>query len=98
MMVAWSRETYKDKPEPYKSILGMGCMNPGAFINSLHCVLKAQSFEEGVRANLLAGGDNCGRAMFVGSVLGAAFGVPPALAAKMEGLEAKNKVIAAALG
>ena len=54
---------------------------PCPLINSLplsFVILRdATSFAEGVRANTLAGGDNCGRALIVGSGLGARFGFSP---------------------
>ncbi len=39
-----------------------------------HILKTTGSFEDGVRKNLLAGGDSCGRAMALGSILGARFG------------------------
>ena len=39
-----------------------------------HILSKAGSYEEGIRANILVGGDSCGRAMALGSILGARFG------------------------
>lgn len=39
-----------------------------------HMLSKVGSYEEGVRANILAGGDSCGRSMALGSILGARFG------------------------
>lgn len=36
----------------------------------------ADSFESGVRANILEGGDSCGRALIVGAYLGQKYGVP----------------------
>ncbi len=39
-----------------------------------HILGRAGGFEEGVRANILAGGDSCGRSMALGSILGARFG------------------------
>jgi ADP-ribosylglycohydrolase len=39
-----------------------------------HILKTADSFEDGVRKNILAGGDSCGRAMALGSILGARFG------------------------
>ena len=52
-------------------------------MGALHVVLCATSFEDGIVTNTLAGGDNCSRGTAVGAVLGARFGVPPALAARM---------------
>lgn len=39
-----------------------------------HILATTDSFEDGVRNNILAGGDSCGRAMALGSILGARFG------------------------
>lgn len=41
---------------------------------AFHILNTAESFEDGVRKNILAGGDSCGRAMALGSILGARFG------------------------
>lgn len=42
----------------------------------------ADSFESGIRANILEGGDNAGRGVIIGAYLGAKFGVPPEWAQK----------------
>lgn len=39
-----------------------------------HILTTADSFEDGVRKNILAGGDSCGRAMALGAIMGARFG------------------------
>lgn len=39
-----------------------------------HILNTTDSFEDGVRKNILAGGDSCGRAMALGSILGARYG------------------------
>ncbi len=39
-----------------------------------HIANRAESFERAIRANILAGGDSCGRAMVLGAILGARFG------------------------
>ncbi len=39
-----------------------------------HILKTTDSFEDGVRKNILAGGDSCGRAMALGSILGARHG------------------------
>jgi ADP-ribosylglycohydrolase len=39
-----------------------------------HIANRARSYESAVRANILAGGDSCGRAMALGAILGARFG------------------------
>lgn len=38
-----------------------------------HIVNTAESYEEGIRSNILAGGDSCGRSMGLGAILGARF-------------------------
>ena len=53
-------------------LVGRSCGFPQALAGSLHAILGAQGdYVRGVRANLLAGGDNCCRASFVGAVLAA---------------------------
>jgi ADP-ribosylglycohydrolase len=39
-----------------------------------HIVNTAESYESGIRANILAGGDSCGRSMALGALLGALYG------------------------
>lgn len=41
---------------------------------ALHNILTAPSYTEAVRRNIYAGGDNCGRAILVGAVMGALHG------------------------
>jgi hypothetical protein len=69
--------------KPDFAAIGLACPNPQAFMGTLHVLLNATSFEDGVRMNLLAAGDNCSRATCVGAVLGAAFGVPNQWADKL---------------
>jgi hypothetical protein len=57
---------------------GSSCAMPGALQNALVAAARSDSFEGGVRINALAGGDNCSRACYLGALLGAAFGGPPA--------------------
>lgn len=49
------------------------CQLEVAFPVLIHAILTADSFEGAVRANILAGGDNCGRSIPIGAVLGACF-------------------------
>ena len=81
-----------------KGVYALGCMNPHAFGVSLHAILNAASYEDGVLANTKLSGDSCGRGVFVGAVLGAAFGVPDALAAKLHRLDEKKAAIDACMG
>ncbi len=49
------------------------CQLEVAFPVLIHAILTAGSFESAVRANIQAGGDNCGRSIPIGAVLGACF-------------------------
>ncbi len=66
------------------------CQLEVAFPVLCHAILTAESFEGAVRANILAGGDNCGRSIPIGAVLGACFagdaarGIPPGWTAKLK--------------
>lgn len=53
----------------------MSCAMPGALQNALVAAATAKSFEEGLRTNMVAGGDNCSRSVYLGALLGAAHGV-----------------------
>eukprot|EP00045_Choanoeca_perplexa_P014009 m.162496 g.162496 ORF g.162496 m.162496 type:complete len:305 (+) comp16534_c0_seq1:1778-2692(+) len=48
---------------------GPSCMLPGAFKLALLVVLQASDYLDGVRKNIMLGGDNCSRAVIVGSLL-----------------------------
>ncbi|MAA67970.1 MAG: hypothetical protein CL915_04215 [Deltaproteobacteria bacterium] len=54
--------------------VGKACRYSGTFQGALHAVVKANSYEEGVRLSISAGGCNCSRAIQVGSLLGAIHG------------------------
>ncbi|KAI8466055.1 MAG: hypothetical protein J3K34DRAFT_434864 [Monoraphidium minutum] len=51
---------------------------PGALQGALAAAARAAGYEDGLRSNLRAGGDNASRACYLGALLGAAFGGPPA--------------------
>eukprot|EP00802_Teleaulax_amphioxeia_P021015 Tamp_21336.p1 GENE.Tamp_21336~~Tamp_21336.p1 ORF type:complete len:349 (+),score=64.46 Tamp_21336:46-1092(+) len=53
---------------------GSSCALPAAFRVCIHLLSKDLPFEEAVRQNILAGGDQCSRAVFVGACYGAALG------------------------
>lgn len=53
---------------------GMACDLPYGVPSALHNIATAPDFATAIRRNILAGGDNCGRAMLVGAVAGALFG------------------------
>jgi ADP-ribosylglycohydrolase len=48
---------------------------PGAFQNALLVAAQASSYSDGIRTNMMAGGDNCSRSVYLGALLGAAYGV-----------------------
>jgi len=54
---------------------GKPCADPGNFKSALLALVTCTSFTEGVRRNLLAGGCNCSRSVFLGACLGAAYGL-----------------------
>jgi ADP-ribosylglycohydrolase len=66
------------------------CQLEVAFPVLCHAILTAESYKDAVRANILAGGDNCGRSIPIGAVLGACFtgddtrGIPTEWAAKLK--------------
>ncbi len=44
-------------------------------MGSVHTILKCESYVDAVRSNLIGGGCNCSRAVFVGAAMGAKFGL-----------------------
>lgn len=55
---------------------GPACGNPAAFTNAVMAAVHfGDSYADGVRANLVAGGDNCSRSCLVGALLAAQGGV-----------------------
>ena len=54
---------------------GKACGLPGSFQGSLASILVSPDFVTAVRRNILAGGDCCSRANFIGAVLGAKLGI-----------------------
>ena len=48
--------------------LGLSCAVPGCLLSSLVVARRTTSLEEAVEANILAGGDNCSRAIVVGAL------------------------------
>ena len=54
-------------------------MNPfQVVITCLQQSKDAGSYESAIRSNILAGGDNCSRALLLGGVMGANAGIPEA--------------------
>lgn len=54
---------------------GLACYLSSGVPNAAHTILTAPSYTEAIRRNIYAGGDNCGRAILIGAVLGAVYGV-----------------------
>lgn len=54
----------------------VSCHNPQALLRSLHVSIRAQSYEDGIRKNLLVGGDNASTAIAVGALLASRYNVP----------------------
>ena len=81
-----SHEMMKDKPDsPFYNLYGRSCALPGSFIGPIaqfyKCATKGGSttkdvYAAAIRENILASGDTCSRAIFVGATLAAA-GVSP---------------------
>jgi ADP-ribosylglycohydrolase len=64
---------------------GASCALPGALLAALHIIRASPSFEDAVRANIRAGGDQCSRAALIGACFAAAdpAAVPAAWAARV---------------
>ena len=91
-MVAWGKV---NKPGAWEDKAGFACSNPPAFICSLHIILNAASLEEGLRLNVLIGGDNCGRAPIIAAILAAVYGLPASAMTKIADRAAVADVVAA---
>lgn len=63
--------------EPHSSDkMAIACHNPQALLRVLHISLRAASYEDGIRINILVGGDNASTAIGIGALLGMYYGVP----------------------
>ena len=71
-------------PDEAAKRLGAACLLPGALLTAVHIMRAATGYEEAVRLNILAGGDQCSRAAFIGACFAAEdpAAVPAAWAAK----------------
>jgi len=54
---------------------GMACQLRIGFPSAVHNIAKAHSYTDAIRQNIYAGGDSCGRAILIGAVMGACFGI-----------------------
>jgi ADP-ribosylglycohydrolase len=59
----------------YGATTGRACHLHEGMALSFHILSRTDSYQSAVEANILAGGDNCGRALIVGSLAGAAYGL-----------------------
>lgn len=64
--------------------VGMSCDLKYGIPSVAHNVSHATDFKQAIRANILAGGDSCGRGIILGALMGAHFGVPEAWVAKLQ--------------
>lgn len=63
--------------QDYATKKGLSCALTSSFPVCVHAIAKAQksSFKDVINNNVLAGGDCCGRALIIGAILGAVFGL-----------------------
>jgi ADP-ribosylglycohydrolase len=66
-----------EKPAQLGQEFGMDCIVHKAFPVSSAILNKTSNYVAGIRENILVAGDNAGRSLFVGSMLGAAYGLDP---------------------
>ena len=92
-VLARSSETTED----ITAEIGLPCYLRMGIPSVLHNLSRAKSFEEGVRTNIYAGGDNCGRSIILGAALGALFGVPEEWKQKLIQQKAVAQAITAAI-
>ncbi len=59
----------------FSAQLGLSCELKFGVVSVLHQLQNVESYAASVRDNVWIGGDSCGRAIFLGSVLGASFGI-----------------------
>ena len=71
-------------PAEASARLGASCALPGALLTAAHILRSAAGYEDAVRRNILAGGDQCSRSVLIGACFAAEdpAAVPDAWAAK----------------
>ncbi len=72
---------------------GPACGLASALPLSFHLLLRAPSWEALIEGNILAGGDSCGRATFIGALYAAAHGLPEGMFAKLKDATALDLLI-----
>lgn len=59
----------------YAQVTGMACHLPMAVPLAFHIMSRAKDYADAVEKNIRAGGDSCGRAIIIGSIMAAACGL-----------------------
>jgi ADP-ribosylglycohydrolase len=90
-MSVWGESTPSQAFTAAVKSFGQACADPGNFQSSLLALVSCESYTEGVRRNLRAGGCNCSRANFLGACLGAAYGMDTANGIPAEWLARTDK-------
>ncbi len=70
--------------------LGLACDLEMGVPSVLHTLLTARSYKHAIRANILAGGDSCGRAILLGALTGVLYGVPEDWSARVNAMPSAN--------
>ena len=68
-------DTDEDSSVNYGEITGRACHLSMGMPLAFHILSRAQSFEDAIERNILAGGDSAGRAIVIGAVMGAHHGI-----------------------
>jgi ADP-ribosylglycohydrolase len=55
---------------------GASCKSDGAFESSIFFLKTSETYTKAIQANILAGGDNCSRSMFIGAAYAGSMGIP----------------------
>eukprot|EP00128_Syssomonas_multiformis_P012000 Colp12_sorted_trinity150504_noHs@1923 len=84
VLAVFATATSEDREEMHKAIalketphneavpiLGISCVLPGSFLSNMHGLITGKDYRSAVRATILAGGDNCPRAAFMGACFAA---------------------------
>lgn len=85
VLLEWSHVVMKGKEDtPFYNMAGRSCALPGSFIGPIAIFYKSSTLDDGtssyvsaIRENILAAGDTCSRAVFIGAVLAASGGTIP---------------------
>lgn len=83
------------QPVPAAQQFGPACGLASTLPLSWHLLQRAPSWESLIEGNLLAGGDSCGRATFIGALYGAVHGLPEGWFSRLNDAAALDPLIAA---